>query len=1209
MENDRCVDLKISSLKTADPWTPHQSSPPQPGNFHVKLQADHTYPLEELYDVSLFLALPRSLTFITQSAWINGQEAESFASQGFVIVSTEKIKGKELANIEFDVAISDTTKWPIINYLLLVKTENGKTLTPLSCGANEYVREKALMLYLPDATDGKKGLEPYIDKSPVAAFDAPVRYGFRFPETETLITSADLTRIEIAVPNGDDYSLTLNELPLTSDKIGETSTDAKNNVKNLTYLAVELQSGENILELRLGDTLIDRRTITVTGEVKQLTHNFYPARPEADGKTPAYIVVHLRDSQGELIKENAYLKVFTDRGEIFDVEEDRYTALPDDGFTVQAIAGKATFKLSPASTTQRRRIVVMQEDLELRFDVRFFPEKRPWIIAGGIEGTFRHSDTKNSDDALVDYPADHSDDGTHFDTEAGIFAKGQMGEFTVTAMYDSDRDIDDGTLLEQNIPSTEEGEFYPVYGDESEQYFETQSQDNLYVKIERDLSYFLHGDYQTDFAHDLEYNVYRRTLHGQQINVEFEDNFRVNAIFSENSQDIIREEQPGRGISGPYFFREGIPIEFSERIFIETRDRNRPELIISHEEKRRFTDYTINYNEGWILFNDPVHEFDDAFNPIVVIMIYESERDGRDEPIWGIRGEKHLGENLTLGGMYVLEEHMIEDKSIAGVDLIYDDGDTFKFVAEYAKTDGFEANTLTSTKGDAIRLELNTDHTDIHTRAWYVDVDDGFQNPSATNVLSARKTYGIEIDYDFFTNSTVTAEAYHEDSEARETKVAGLQAIHRLKWIELTGGLRWKKEIVTGDKVDDIQAISGIKITPVDKLTLNLRHEQGFGDGDTDNFPDRTVFGASYRFTQTTAFNVQHEIRQQREKDVALTTFGIDSQIEILPNTTGFMKYSIDDSISGFRSQSHLGLNHNWLVRDDFTLDFGGENVESLDGDGDDKGDHIALHGGFQYLPRDEKYRLSGRYETRFGEVDTEHVVTLGGTVKLRQNTTFLVRERFFESQQSENDLLFGVAYRPVANDRWNHLMKFRHKWKNFDDLETTKYIGSWHVNYQLNEDLTLMSEYAFKYEEPEDSISAFTDLIRGRVLWDITKRIDCNAHAGIMRQTTSDTYTLAWGPEVGYKVFQNLWLSAGYNFSGFSDDDFDDSEFWNKGPYLKFRFKFDESILEIFNRPDPDEVEDKFEPHLIYDDDGITAQKQKKEFRLPSFRSLLGVD
>ena len=1206
IEEDRCVSPKLTSLDTEEVWIPTNDIPPPPGIFNLMLHMDQTYPLDELYDAKLFLVLPRELTFVTDSASINGDDAKETATGGFLILSSDRLNGRDMTTVELQVAAAATATWPTVNTIMFAKTKNGKTVTPLSCGVNDFVRDKALAIYLPEKEEDAKEMDNKIDKSSVEGLDVPVTYGFRFPARETMITPVDITNLKVAVPDDSDYSLTLNQLPIPTNKIGETVTDASKDLKVLTYLAVELQSGENIIELTVDDRLIDKRAITVTGDVERLTHKVYPEKPEADGKTPAYVVIHLRDENGELLQENAYIRIFADKGDIFDVKEDRYKTFPEDGFTVQAIAGKASFKLSPASTSEKRRVLATLEDLETRFDVRFYPEKRPWIMAGGIEGTLKFSKTKHSDDALVDYPADHSEEGTHFDTEAGVFAKGSLGEFTVTTMYDSDRDIKEGTLLEQNTPSTEEGEFYPVYGDESEQFFETKSQNSFYLKIERDLSYFMHGDYQTDFPDDLEYNVYRRTLFGQQLNLEKEDNFRVNLFFSENSQDIIKEEQPGRGISGPYFFKQNV-IEFSERILIEVRDRNNREIVLSQEEKRRFTDYTINYPEGWILFNEPIHGFDDDFNPVAIVMIYESETDGKEEPIWGARAEKTIANNLTLGGMYVLEERMIEDKSIYGVDLIYDDGENIKFVAEYAKTDGFDT-TLSDTDGDAVRLELNVDNTDVRTRAWYSNVDDGFQNPSATHVLNDTKTFGIETNYDFFENSTVTAEAYREDSPFRRTKVVGVEATQRLNRLELTGGLRWKEETVNAVEVDDFQLIGGIKFTPFEKLTLNLHHEQGLASNETDNFPDRTVGGISYRLTEASSLIIQHEVRRQREQDVALTLIGVDSQMEILPNTTGFMKYSIDDSITGFRTQSHIGLNHNWLVRDDFTLDFGGENVEILEGDNDDRmGEYISMHAGFQYLPQEKKYRLSGQYETRFGEVDTEHVVRVGGTLKLGQNTTLLLRERFFESFQREHDLLFGLAYRPVANDRWNHLMKFRHKWQDFDSLEITKYIGSWHINYQFNRDVTLMGEYAFKYEKPEDSASAFTDLIRGRILWDITKRIDCNAHAGVMRQTDSDTYTLAWGPEIGYKVFQNLWLSAGYNFSGFNDDDFDDAEFWNKGPYIKLRFKFDESILDIFKKPKPEEIEDTFEGHLP----GRTVRQggPSTDSPLPSFRNLLGID
>jgi len=107
------------------------------------------------------------------------------------------------------------------------------------------------------------------------------------------------------------------------------------------------------------------------------------------------------------------------------------------------------------------------------------------------------------------------------------------------------------------------------------------------------------------------------------------------------------------------------------------------------------------------------------------------------------------------------------------------------------------------------------------------------------------------------------------------------------------------------------------------------------------------------------------------------------------------------------------------------------------------------------------------------------------------------------------------------------------------------------------------MGEYAAKYVDVKDVGTSFTDLIRGRLLYDVTDTIDFGFHAGIIRQRGSDTYTLAWGPEVGVMLFENFWVSLGYNFNGFYDDDFDGAEYWAKGPYLKFRLKFDERSLK----------------------------------------------
>ena len=46
------------------------------------------------------------------------------------------------------------------------------------------------------------------------------------------------------------------------------------------------------------------------------------------------------------------------------------------------------------------------------------------------------------------------------------------------------------------------------------------------------------------------------------------------------------------------------------------------------------------------------------------------------------------------------------------------------------------------------------------------------------------------------------------------------------------------------------------------------------------------------------------------------------------------------------------------------------------------------------------------------------------------------------------------------------------------------------------------------------------------------------------------------------------MWLSVGYNFDGFTDDDFTDSEYRAEGVFFKFRMKFDQdSVREIMDR------------------------------------------
>ena len=93
------------------------------------------------------------------------------------------------------------------------------------------------------------------------------------------------------------------------------------------------------------------------------------------------------------------------------------------------------------------------------------------------------------------------------------------------------------------------------------------------------------------------------------------------------------------------------------------------------------------------------------------------------------------------------------------------------------------------------------------------------------------------------------------------------------------------------------------------------------------------------------------------------------------------------------------------------------------------------------------------------------------------------------------------------------------------------------------------------------------SQLVSGRVVYDVTENWDLGALAAAqVGQYGARQY--AAGVEVGYLLKQNLWLSAGVNFSGFSADaDLAGYEYTRRGAYVRLRFKFDENVFKRDDR------------------------------------------
>jgi len=118
-------------------------------------------------------------------------------------------------------------------------------------------------------------------------------------------------------------------------------------------------------------------------------------------------------------------------------------------------------------------------------------------------------------------------------------------------------------------------------------------------------------------------------------------------------------------------------------------------------------------------------------------------------------------------------------------------------------------------------------------------------------------------------------------------------------------------------------------------------------------------------------------------------------------------------------------------------------------------------------------------------------------------------------------------------------------------------HIVSLHSDYHPTRPWWITGRYASKWlSERFDAVdSAYTaQLVSSRVTYDITRKWDLGVLASMLYSPQGASQQWAQGVEAGYQLQTNLWVSAGYNWVGFSDRDLQDSDYTNRGAFLRLR-------------------------------------------------------
>lgn len=213
--------------------------------------------------------------------------------------------------------------------------------------------------------------------------------------------------------------------------------------------------------------------------------------------------------------------------------------------------------------------------------------------------------------------------------------------------------------------------------------------------------------------------------------------------------------------------------------------------------------------------------------------------------------------------------------------------------------------------------------------------------------------------------------------------------------------------------------------------------------------------------------------------------------------------------------------------------------------------DTLRYTGAFEYRVDDSSAssRTTYLFKNRLNYQTHDHWRLFG---KLNFSNSTSSQGAFYDGQFIET--VFGYAFRPVDNDRWNTVMKYTYFYNlpSSDQVSTggaaADYIQMSQVlaldsQYDLNKRWTVGGKYAYRFGQlsADRANPEFFDsrgqLIAVRADWHVIKKWDLTMEARMRTEIDAQDSRMGFLIGAYHHMGNNLKLGGGYNFSDFSDD------------------------------------------------------------------------
>ncbi len=911
----------------------------------------------------------------------------------------------------------------------------------------------------------------------------------------------------------------------------------------------------------------------------------------ADGRTHPVIAIRMIDSsskparpgtQGAFSVQAPYRSWF----EVESLNDNKLVAVGTREPTFKVDAdGLARLELEP--TTQAGTAI-----LKLRFSERrqqeirvwLEPKARDWVLVGLTENTAAYRTISDNMQSAADAGLE---EGYSTDGRIAFFAKGAIkGQYLLTAAYDSARDH--AVAKDRLFSTVEPDRFCTLYGDATEQRFEAATSRKLFVKLERRQFAALFGDFETGLTLT-ELTRYSRTFTGLKSDYAGE-RFGYSAFAAESEQGYVKDELQGDGTSGLYRLSRRPIVLNSDKIRLEMRDRFRSEVVVESRPLSPFVDYQLDYLNGTLFFKQPVPSRDQNFNPVYIVAEYEVLNGGEAQMTAGGRASVKLAnDSIEIGASYLNEGAAAGDMQIAGTDLRWQIGAATELRAEVARSESDDP--LRTASADAYLTEVTHVSERLDTRAYVREQEAGFGVGQQAGSEAGTRKAGVDGRYRLTERFTVEGETYRQEvlESGAQRELVSAQLRRDADDYSLGAGARHVADtgLASGDTESQHAFVNGSLDLFKDLITLRASQDFALGGKNSSvDFPARSVLGVDYHWRPSTTFFGEWEHANGDLFDADTTRIGVRTA----PWERAQLQSSINQRATeyGPRLFANTGLTQGWQLNERWAFDFGVDQSRTIVEPGQPAptpfnplaplatgtldGDFLATFVGALY--RSELWTFTSRLENRHSDAEDRRIVSGGFYREPIAGHAFSMTAHWFDSKfasgsdATAGEVQLGWSYRP-ASSAWIILdrldLKQDARSDASSDFESARAINNLNANWQLDQRTQLGLQFGSRYVRSTfdgERYSGFSTLYGVDVRRELTLRFDVGLHGTMLSSLESGVSDQSVGVDLGVTVARNVWISIGYNFAGFRDDDFEASRYTAQGPFIKFRMKADQDTF-----------------------------------------------